>query len=519
MRSSTPRSASIATAVALLVIVATVAVGPAAADARLTLTDATVSPPTPTVGAPITVTTTVRLSGGSDTPVTLTEVIVENADGDTLGRASGLGRLSPGETLSVPVTFTLDEPGAHDIRVVATGENDDGREVDAARPLTVGVERGEPLVELRTDGLVAGANTPVQAVVSNPTTAPLRDVVVRVTEPGRGERLRRTVPILAAGATVTLNFSVRPRRGAATEETNLTVRAAYTEPTGTAATATFTRRVAVEALRDDVTVRVGRTQSDDGSQLPAGLSGIVGTDDALNGGGSEQSGTPTEVAVTVANSGNAPVEDVVVAAEAPDGTRLDAVGRFPVGRLAPGESTTVRADLTGVADVSAVRFVAAYDLTGERRRSVVAYRELRTAGNATLTGVDVTVDGDRVTVAGNLANTGDRAIRGAVVSVQPTEYVTPAYPRRTYFVGEVGGSEFAPFNLTARADVANATAVTVSVTYVAAGDRVAETVAVPLPTDDTTSGQTGALPGIVPLLIGGVVVGIAVPLAVYRRRR
>lgn len=516
--SSTPRrTAPVAVALAVAVVLAAVAVGPVAAEARLTLTDATVAPATPTAGAPITVTTTVRLSGGSDTPLSLSEVTVEDAGGEVVGRATDLGRLSPGETLDVPVTFTLDDPGSHDLRVVATGEDDEGQSVSAVRPVTVGVERGEPLLELRTDGLVAGVDTTVRAVVSNPTTAPLRDVVVRVTEPGRGDRLRRTVPVLAAGETATLNFSVRPAAGAAGAGANLTVRAAYTEPTGTAATAAFTRRVAVEPLRDDVTVRVGRAPTDDGGQVPSGLSGIVGGDGPLNGGSSEDDESRSGVAVTVANSGNAPVDDVVVAAEAPDGTPVKAVGRFPVGRLEPGESETVRADLAAVDAVGSVRFVVRYDLGSERREAAVAYRDLRTAGNATLTGLGVSVDGDRVTVEGNLANTGDGEIRGAVVGVRSTEFVSPAYPRRTYFVGTVGGSEFAPFNLTARADVTNATAVTVSVTYVASDGRVTETVGVPLPVDDGDGSRASV--GTVSLLVGGALLALVVPLLVYRRRR
>ncbi|MFC6973895.1 hypothetical protein ACFQL1_03165 [Halomicroarcula sp. GCM10025709] len=117
---------------------------PAAADARLTLTDTTVSPGTPTAGAPITVETTVRLSGGSDTPLTLDNVTVVDSDGERLGRATDLGRLSPGETLTVPVTITVDEPAVYDLRVIARGTDSDGEEVRSTRPLTVGVERGNP---------------------------------------------------------------------------------------------------------------------------------------------------------------------------------------------------------------------------------------------------------------------------------------------------------------------------------------------------------------------------------------
>jgi hypothetical protein len=61
--------------------------------------------------------------------------------------------------------------------------------------------------------------------------------------------------------------------------------------------------------------------------------------------------------------------------------------------------------------------------------------------------------------------------------------------------------------------------VTVSVTYVAGGGRVTETLAVPLPADDGRSGGTGSVLEAVPLLVGGVLASVAVPLAVYWRRR
>mgnify|MGYP002760626947 CR=1 FL=1 len=162
-----------------LVVVGSVAVASpaAAADARLTLTGTTVAPATPTVGAPITATTTLRLSAGSNTSMAVDEVRVVGNDTDTVyGTATELGTLSPGETLDVPVTFTVNESGAHDLRVVAVGNDTDGDAVEATRPLTVGVEPGQPQVEFDTDEYVAGADTQVQATVSNPTTAAIRDI-------------------------------------------------------------------------------------------------------------------------------------------------------------------------------------------------------------------------------------------------------------------------------------------------------------------------------------------------------
>ncbi|MBX0321690.1 hypothetical protein EGH21_01470 [Halomicroarcula sp. F13] len=517
--------------VALAVLVAvgplTVAVGPAAgADARLTLTDTTVTPATPTAGAPITAETTVRLSGGSNTSLALDSVrVVRSPDiGEdvVLGNATALGRLSPGETLTVPVTFTVDRPRSYDLRLVAVGTDEAGDTVRATRPLTVGVERGQPQVELRTDGLVARADTPVTAVVSNPTTAALRDVEVRVTDPATGERTRRVIPTIAAGASQTVNLSVRaPAPG----ERPLEVTTTFTTPNGVRSASTFSKTVTVAPLSTDVGVRAQRAQGDDTQQVPGGLTGILG---GGGGGGalqpqsgSDDATSESRVDVTVTNFGNAAVERVVLTGETPDGTALSSVGRYALTEeLAPGESTTVTVDLSGVRTADGVRFVAHYDAPTGRTESAVAYDYAAERGAATVTGLDVTVAEDgRVSVDGNLANVGDGEVTSAVVAVQPTRYVDPAYPQRNYFVGSVASSEFAPFELTAQADTENATALTVRVDYTVDGERVSETTEVPLPADDGTNRGSGQQSiGIALALTVGLVVTVAVTLFARRSR-
>ncbi|WP_254280155.1 hypothetical protein [Haloarcula marina] len=513
--------------VGLLLFGPVAAVGPAvAADARLTLTDATVTPATPTAGAPITAETTVRLSGGSNTSLTLDEVRVvrprDGGDDEILGRATDLGRLSPGETLSVPVTFTVDEPRSYDLRLEVVGTDVDGETARATRPLTVGVEAGAPQIELRTDGVVAGADTPVRAVVSNPTTAALRGIELTVTDPATGERTRRTVATLAAGASETVNLSVRaPEAG----ETRVAVRTDYTTPVGVERTATFARNLTVAPLETDVGVRAQRAQGDQQAQVPGGLSGLFG---GGAGGGALQpqadDGEETseaQVDVTVTNFGNAPISDVELLARTPDGATLSSVGRFAVApELGPGESATVTADLSRVETVDGVRFVARYDAAGERSESATTYDYAAARGAAELTGLDVSVSDDgRVSVDGNLANVGDGDVTSAVVAVEPTAYVEPAYPQRTYFVGTVAGSEFAPFELVAQADTANATALTVRVQYTTGGERVTETAEVPLPADDGTDRSTDRQSlGIALAVTLGLLVTVVVTLFARRTR-
>ena len=476
-----------AVALSVLLIVSTVALGAAAvgpvaaADARVTLTETTITPGTPTAGAPITAETTLRLSAGSDTSMTVEEVrVVDPSEDDAvLGTATELGRLSPGETLDVPVTFTVNETGSQDLRLVAVGTDSDGDRIESTRPLTVGVEPGAPQVEVETDRVVAGAESSVQATVSNPTTAPLRGIEVAVD----GSESRRTIPTLAAGASATVNLTAVPDAGDGTVD----IRTTYTTPTGVERETITPASVTVESLRTDVGVRVERSQDDDGQQAGGDLTGLLGgaggTDALQDQSGSESGTSASRVDVTVTNFGNTPVDEVVLTAEDTEGTRLGSVGRFALtGTLDPGAETTVTVDLSRVQSTDGVRFVAAYDTPDGRNETALLYDYRAQRGEARLTGLDVRVtEGGRVTIDGNLANVGDGEVTSAVVAVQPGEGVQPAYPQRDYFVGTVDASSFAPFELTAQADPANASQVPIQVSYAVDGEQLTRNATVPLP--------------------------------------
>jgi hypothetical protein len=288
-------------------------------------------------------------------------------------------------------------------------------------------------------------------------------------------------------------------------------------------TATFSRTVSTESLSVDVGVRATEASADDQQQIPDGIGSVIGG----NGGsalqsqdGDDEAGTGADRAdVTVTNFGNAPVEDVVVTGETADGAILSSVGRFAVtDRLAPGESATVTVDLSQIQTAEGLQFVASYDTPDGPTESAVAYDYAAERGNATVTGLDVTVDDDgRINLSGNLANTGDGEITSAVVTVEPTEHVGPAYPQRTYFVGTVAASEFAPFELTATGDTANATTVTLGVEYTAGGERTAETIQVPLPGIDSDGGGTASAQSTGAAL--AMAAGLVVTLAVVVSRR
>jgi hypothetical protein len=329
----------------------------------------------------------------------------------------------------------------------------------------------------------------------------MRNLVVAVNESlGQAVESRRTLPSLAAGETATLNLSVVPDEpGVRTASVDVT----YTTASGVARTTTFARSVAVDPFVDDVGLAVVPVRPDEAADdatgglggLLGGLGGVAG----VGGGGAVTTGgddaaddpLPTRYEVTVTNFGTVPVEGVVLAPTTENGT-LPRV-RLP-GSLAAGESATATLDLSAVRAPATVTLDATYRAGVRAGETNATFRHTPAVADVRLTDLDVFRDGDaegRVTVSGNVANLGDADLTGVVVAGVATDDVRPVYPHRDYFVGSLGGSDFAPFELTAAVNE-SAAAVPVQVTYRVDGERVERTVRVPLSDDEEADGPLAA---------------------------
>ena len=524
-------------------VVPTLGVAAAVPDARLTISDVATAPDAPTVGEPVTVSATVQLSAGSAATAEVVEVVLRD-ESMTLARAEGPGSLSQGDSLTVDLVTSFADRGRKDLTLVAVvNSSSDNETVRVRRPLTVVVRDAPPTLDVTVPAPVAGVESRVAVEVSNPNANAVSDVTVSL--PGdRAVERRATVPVLAAGATTTVNLSMRPREG----DQEVAVEAAYTTSTGERDT---TRRpVTVDAapLREDVGVAVSRVPPPEEADANANLGAILGGAGGLGGGGNgggtlqdqgDGEDTTDRVQVAVTNFGNTPIEDVVVRPRAGD-RRLP---RGYVGRLAPGETGTVEVDLSAVRGSATVVATANYTVAGTgppgardadvtdtdaraRRGSARGSFEFRPpAADIRVTDVSLAFDEDgRLRISGNAGNIGTAPVDGVVVSMGSNEHVDPAYPGRSYFVGTVDGSEFAPFELTAEVDAENATELPVRVTYVVDGEeRTRETT---LPYDGSlerpSRNRTGLLSlGIAPLAglgIAAALLLVGAPLVYLRRR-
>ncbi len=482
-------------------------------DARLTVTDVSVSPTTPVPDEPVTMDVSLRNSAASPSAVEVDTVAVVTETNETVARAIDPGTLSPGDTLTVPLTAEFERPGVKRLAVVATGTDSEGNRTRVRRPLTVVVEAAVPQIDLSVRRAVAGESTPVGVSVSNPTTAPVRNLTVAV----EGEDLAvvdglASIPSLAAGETGTLNLTVRPEDPG---EYTLDVTVAYTTAAGVPKRTRRERTVRVTPLETDVGIAVARApQGDQTGQVAGGISGV------LQGPTTEQEEDedPSRVEVTVTNFGNAPIRGVEIEPRAGD-RRLPR--RSIAAPIAPGESAAVTVDLSQVRRPGPVEFAVAYRTGGDEHTATGVYDYRPAVGSIRITGVEMTADGDSVRITGNAGNVGDAEVTGVVLAVGETETVTPAYPQRDYFAGTIDGSEFAPFELTARVDDENATTVPIEVQYRVGGEPYNRTVEVPFDRDLDRDQSNGGGDLLSPLAVGLVAVAllvVAIGGVVARRR-
>lgn len=136
-------------------------------DARLTVEEAEVSDDRPEPGEFVNISVTVANSAGSGSAVEVDRLELREGGGgplDSLDRAtsptrSGLGSLSAGDSVTVPLVVSFEETGRERVDVYVEGDDEDGRTVTASRPVDFFVG-GEDVEEATVDvGVDAGLVT------------------------------------------------------------------------------------------------------------------------------------------------------------------------------------------------------------------------------------------------------------------------------------------------------------------------------------------------------------------------
>ena len=107
-------------------------------DARLVVSDVTVTPDTPEPGNTTTVEFTVENSAGSATGVALDRVALRDRGSETVyAEAEGLGSLSVGDDVTLELATAFEETGVAELELVVETEEEEGETVTVTRPITV----------------------------------------------------------------------------------------------------------------------------------------------------------------------------------------------------------------------------------------------------------------------------------------------------------------------------------------------------------------------------------------------
>ncbi|WP_416841519.1 hypothetical protein [Haloferax sp. DFSO52] len=493
---------------AIIVMLCFASVAPVAAvpDARLTVSDATVTPATPVVGEQVVVTVSLANSVGSPSSATIDEVRLADPVDDTSVRAENLGGLSPGDSVTVPLALTFTTAGPRTLSLTVVGTDEDGDRVRIERPVPIAVEDAPPLVGVRIDDAVVDAETRVQVSLSNPTTADMRNIVVSVTQV-EGTPLVGTAAVatLPAGTTETRNLTVVP--GVA-GETTLELQVNYTTASGTERAQTLSTPMAVSTFADDVqlTLRPASDGEDTAagpdlaSLLAGGGAGAAFGGGVTDGADGEVEDTTGQFDVVVTNFGTAPITDIVVAPTGPSGS----LPRLSIpGPIEPGESETAMLDLTTVRESGPLTLQATYRAGIQSGTSTTTIDYRPAVADLVFTDLDVTVVDGELRVLGNVANQGRGDAEGVVVELVGTDTVEPIYPQQDYFAGRITPNDFAPFELTGTA-TEDATNATVTVRYTVDGFEVVREAVFDLPSDGQSGGfRVGSLVGAAASGIGG----------------
>jgi len=138
--------------VAALVVLATAPPVVAGAQANGSITGVTVAPQSPAPNESVTFTPTIRNLEGSGDALLIDSVELRPGSSSGLPvytRVRNVGTLSPGAEVTVPLTYTFEEPGDRDLRVYVDARNANTNEpVELRYPVSLSVRERHPQVDL-----------------------------------------------------------------------------------------------------------------------------------------------------------------------------------------------------------------------------------------------------------------------------------------------------------------------------------------------------------------------------------
>lgn len=405
--------------------------------ASVTIGNVSVSPQTPEPGEQVTITAALQNSESSTGAAEISEASLQGPGLSQRSTADNLGSLGPGDSIEVPFSTSFDSEGEKRLTVVLRGNTPTGSVFVVERPVYVDVERSSGVSlafsTVHDTGPAADAETPINVTVANGDSEPVTGIQLNLngTTVDDPTRIKGSID---GGSEHTFQYDVTfDDIGMQSLSSEVT----YTTAEGVTRTATASTDMMVEEpeIRADLSART----MDNGD---------------------------TELELT--NFGNTPFTDVEVTATANDSV----VAQNLLDDVAPDSNESVAFDIPSAVD-GTITYTATYTAAGDSHSTHLRDQSSVT-GEIRLVSVDSTPSGTGVTIQGDAANLGSTTAESVLLSIATTENVAPAPPTGEYYVGEIEGSEFGTFELSASVQ-SNTDSIPVEVTYIVDGERVTTT--------------------------------------------
>ncbi|MFW6436718.1 MAG: hypothetical protein ACOCYZ_03705 [Halococcoides sp.] len=307
-----------------------------------TITDIAVSPSQPVAGTPAQI--SVDVAAPANDSGTITDVYVRGPDGTDLDRVEDVGTVGAGDSVSVPLSVTFDDPGTTRVRVHAVMRVDGETESVSTTRIVDVRESGNVLLDMPRPDPAAGASTTVDLGVSNGNDEAISSVELELSGNVSVENPRRVTAAIDPKTDETFEFDAKfPEAGDYRLQADLT----YTTADG-------------DQRNVSRTVTIAANDDPDGP----GLEGSVELTELRTSGGQVVS-----VEGNIANVGGESVRSVLMSIEDTDRvTPREGSGEYFVGTI--NASTFETFELVGTAEgepPETVPIAVEYITDGQRR--------------------------------------------------------------------------------------------------------------------------------------------------------
>ncbi|RDZ51124.1 hypothetical protein C5C07_16040 [Haloferax sp. Atlit-4N] len=355
------RVVSLALLLAVVVNAGVASVGLTSAEqAKASISGAYVSTENPSPGQQFTVTTNVTNVATSSDSITLTDMYVRSVSGtEEHARVEDVGSISPGNTLSVPLSLSLSDVGTHNLRVHAVVRSDSGDTQHLKYPLLITVtKRSSVMVSVQASEPTANTDTPVNVTVANGDSNAISTVRLQLSGNGSVVDPERVTGSIDPGVDRTFRYNVT------FEEAG---------PKTLNATATYTTNDGSPKTVSDETVFSVVNESDE-DQLEGRIQ-LVGVETSGDG--------IVTIQGDAANVGGTNVKSVLLRVEdTASVSPMGASGEYFVGAVNDSKFDTFELITRTKSDATEVPIRVRYLVDGERRTDTVTVNLSSTSAGA-----------------------------------------------------------------------------------------------------------------------------------------